>query len=72
VASLLNQTGTHNAVLENNDIVSNGTATNDFDDIWLHRNDSFGRTQMEDINTPYTVSGIIEPCQYLTCVFSFH
>ena len=35
VASLLNQIGTNNAILEKGDIVSNGATTDNFDDSWV-------------------------------------
>jgi hypothetical protein len=58
-APVINETNTSNDVVRHPTSELDGRTTDDFDDSWLHHNDSFQIIPMEDTRTLYRASGII-------------
>jgi hypothetical protein len=59
VVPVINETNTSNDVVQQPTSELDGRTTNDFDDSWLHQNDSFQIIPMEDRSTLYTAYGIV-------------
>ena len=64
VAHVINETNTSNDVVEYLTSELNDRTTYDFDDSWLHRNDTFQTIPMEDRSTLYRANGIVNYSYY--------
>ena len=64
VAHVINETNTSNDVVEYLTSELNDRTTYDFDDSWLHRNDTFQTIPMEGTSTLYRAYGIVNYSYY--------
>ena len=64
VAYVINETNTSNSVVEHLTSELNERTTDDFDDSWLHRNDTFQTIPMKDTSTVYKAYGIVNYSYY--------
>jgi len=69
---VINETNTSTDVVQQPTYELNERSTYDFDDSWL--SDSFQRTPLEHMSTPYRATGIIKyPYQiYISCIVLIH
>ena len=61
---MINEANRSNDVIPQLTSELNERTTNDFDDSWLHRNDTFQTIPMEDRSTLYRANGIINYSYY--------
>ena len=64
VAHVINETNTSNGVVEHLTSELNERTTYDFDDSWLHHNDTFQTIPMEHTSTLYRAYGIVNYSYY--------
>ena len=67
VAYVINETNTSNGVVEHLTSELNERTTYDFNDLWLHRNDTFQTIPMKDtstVSTVYKAYGIVNYSYY--------
>ena len=77
VAHVINETNTSNGVVEHLTSELNERITDDFDDFddsWLHHNDTFQTIPMECTSTLYKAHGIVNYSYYswIICIVSIH
>jgi len=74
VAYVINKTNTSNGVVEHLTSELNERTTDDSDDSWLHRNDTFQTIPMEGTSTLYRAYGIVNYSYYswIICIVSIH
>ena len=74
VAHVINETNTSNGVVEHLTSELNERTTYDFDDSWLHHNDTFQTIPMERTSTLYRAYGIVNYSYYrwIICIVSIH
>ena len=74
VAHVINETNTSNGVVEHLTSELNERTTDDFDDSWLHHNDTFQTIPMERTSTLYRAYGIVNYSYYswIICILSIH
>ena len=72
VASVINEANMSNDIFQQLTYELNGRSTYAIDDSWL--SDSFQRTPLEHMSTPYGATGIIKyPYQiYISCIVLIH
>jgi len=64
VGHVINETNTSNGVVEHLTSELNERTTDDFDDSWLHHNDTFQTIPMEGTSTLYRAYGIVNYSYY--------
>jgi len=74
VAHVINETNMSNGVVEHLTSELNERTTDDFDDSWLHNNDTFKTIPMERTSTLYRAYGIVNYSYYswIICIVSIH
>ena len=74
VAHVINETNTSNGVVDHLTSGLNERTTDDFDDSWLHHNDTFQTIPMERTSTLYRAYGIVNYSYYswIICIVSIH
>ena len=72
VAHVINETNTSNGVVEHPTSELNERTTDDFDDSWLHQDDTFQTIPMERTSTLYRAYGIVNYSYYswIICIVS--
>ena len=74
VAHVINETNMSNDIVEHPTSELNERTTDDFDDSWLHHNDTFQTIPMEDRSTLYIAYGIVNYSYYswIICIVSIY
>jgi len=74
VVHVINETNTSNGVVEHLTSELNERNIDDFDDSWLHHNDTFQTIPMEGTSTLYRAYGIVNYSYYswIICIVSIH
>ena len=74
VAHVINETNTSNGVVDHLTSGLNERTTDDFDDSWLHHNDTFQTIPMEGTSTLYRAYGIVNYSYYswIICIVSIY